>query len=144
MVVEPNNVSSSMTSCGNGRWKNFHISSKPLFFGDLLEIRAALYRVVTWKLLFGKGIFLMLEMSNLFWLQDGILLSSPGFPTKVWEKGQSNGKIKEGDTILVRGEMQGGSSIILGDNPAEQCFVLRDFIPNNFFFIQVINSKFLV
>ena len=86
----------------------------------------------------------MLEMSNLFWLQDGILLSSPGFPTKVWEKGQSSGKIKEGDTILVRGEMQGGSSIILGDNPAEHCFVLRDFIPNNFFFIQVINSKFLV
>ena len=77
----------------------------------------------------------MREMSNFYWLLDGILLSSPGFPTKVWEKGQCSGKIKEGDKFLVRGEIHGRSSIILGDNPAEHCFVLRDFLPKNFFFI---------
>ena len=32
---------------------------------------------------------------------------------------------KSGDT--------GGEGIILGDNPAGECFVLRDLIPSNYF-----------
>ena len=43
----------------------------------------------------------------------------------------ATGKMKGGDTFLVKCGIQGG--ITEGDHFSEDCFVLRDLIPVNFF-----------
>ena len=63
-------------------------------------------------------------------------LSSPGFPTKLRGKGGQStlgggnkATSKEGAYLVTR-RIQG--DIILGDNPAGHCFVLRDLFLRSF------------
>ena len=67
----------------------------------------------------------------------GILSPSPGFPTKIWGKGgtvhvwweqQSNSK-----RGAVFGKRRDAGGIILGENPAGHCFVLKNLVLTSFF-----------
>ena len=80
-----------------------------------------------------RGIFCWEKWVN-FWLLGGILFWSPGISTKVQGKEDSHTSWGNKENQR-RGHfwLEGGPRcIILGDNLAGYCFVLKDLVPRSF------------
>ena len=63
-----------------------------------------------------------------------------GFQQRFGERGKAvdtlwrqQSKIKEGEIFRKKEDAGGGEDVILGNDPAEHCFVLKDLIPMKFF-----------